>query len=471
MGKAEEMLMSFAELALAVGTDLASCDSLAVQGFYSIAIDSREIKEDGLFVALSGSSVDGHSFIEAAFAKGASGAVCTRSYLESEAGLNAANLAKKHHKALIAVDNTLHALQSAAAAYLAKFPSLLKIGITGSSGKTTCKEIAAAMIGQEKRVVYNQGNYNSETGLPLSVFTVRSWHEVGVFELGMNRSGEIRELARVLKPHIALITNIGSAHIGILGSLEAIAEEKAALFSQFSGTETALIPRAAPFADFLARRVKGRVVFYGNAEESQYIEEIQYRGIEGTQLNWAGKTVLFRLAGRHNLANALAAAAIALAVPVSHEAIRAGLAAAKPLFGRSEILTGSVTIIRDCYNANPDSMREALNFCDSIDWPGRKVYVIGSMLELGALSSGAHEDLGRLLAESQAAKVFLYGAETKPALTILAQAKRIPCFYTDNMNDLKAELAQFVCPGDLVLLKGSRGCALEQLMAAAEGRL
>ncbi|GHU51412.1 hypothetical protein FACS1894200_11550 [Spirochaetia bacterium] len=268
-------------------------------------------------------------------------------------------------------------------------------------------------------------------------------------------------------PHIALITNIGSAHIGILGSLEAIAEEKAALFSQFSGTETALIPRTDPFANFLASTVNGRVVFYGTTEGTPYIN----KGIAGTQLTWAGKTVLFRLAGRHNLANALAAAAIALAVPVSHDAIRAGLAAAKPLFGRSEILPGSVTIIRDCYNANPDSMREALNFCDSIDWPGRKVYVIGSMLELGALSDGAHENLGRQLEESQAARVFLYGAETKPAMTILAQTKRIPCFYTDNMNDLKAELAQFVCPGDLVLLKGSRGCALEQVMAAVEGRL
>jgi UDP-N-acetylmuramoyl-tripeptide--D-alanyl-D-alanine ligase len=436
-------------------------------GFLSVCIDSRKAKEDALFFALPGSVQDGHSYVEAAFKAGAICALVEEARL-AEKDLRLAETAEKYGRGLVAVKSTLKALQDAAGAYLDRFSGLMRVGITGSSGKTTTKEIAAAIISREKKVVMNQGNLNSETGLPLSVFEVRSWHEVGVFELGMNRRGEIAELARVLKPCIALITNIGSAHIGLIGSKDGIAEEKKNIFSGFSGAETALIPEDDEYRDFLARGIRGKVSFYG----LDGVALSRDLGLSGSEITWAGEKVRFTLPGKHNVRNALAAAAIAREVPVSDLAIREGLASVKALFGRSEILEGRVTVIRDCYNANPESSAQALAFCDDLEYPGRKIYVMGSMLELGKDSRKAHRELGRLLASSRADRVFLYGEETEEAAAEMeaalaalpeTQKGRVPFSHTNRMDQLARELEAFVRKGDLVLLKGSRGCALERL--------
>jgi UDP-N-acetylmuramoyl-tripeptide--D-alanyl-D-alanine ligase len=436
-------------------------------GFASVCIDSRKAKEDALFVALPGSVQDGHSYVEAAFKAGAVCALVEEAKL-AEKALRLTENAEKYGRGLIAVTDTLKALQDAAAAYLDRFSGLLKVGITGSSGKTTTKEIAAAIIGREKKVVMNQGNLNSETGLPLSVFDVRSWHEVGVFELGMNRRGEIAELARVLKPYIALITNIGSAHIGLIGSKAGIAEEKKNIFVEFSGGETALIPGDDEYRDFLGRGIRGKIRFYG-LDGIGFSRDL---GLSGSEITWAGEKVHFTLPGKHNVRNAFAAAAIAREVPVSDLAIREGLASVKALFGRSEILEGRVTVIRDCYNANPESVAQALAFCDDLEYQGRKIYVLGSMLELGEDSPEAHRKLGRLLASSRADKVFLYGEETEEAALEMEAALAafpetgtggVSFSHTNSMEQLAGELGDFVRKGDLVLLKGSRGCALEGL--------
>jgi UDP-N-acetylmuramoyl-tripeptide--D-alanyl-D-alanine ligase len=203
------------------------------------------------------------------------------------------------------------------------------------------------------------------------------------------------------------------------------------------------------------------VLFYG-IEEYPELGEVRDLGLEGTEMIWEGKLVRFGLAGKHNFKDALAAMAIARAIPVGAAAIREGLETVKPLFGRGEILAGEVTVIRDCYNANPESMAASIGFCDDLEWPGRKVYVIGSMLELGESSRAAHRELGRVLAASGADRIFLYGKETQPAMEALADS----AFYTDTMGVLARELGEYVRPGDLVLLKGSRGCALEQLADA-----
>jgi UDP-N-acetylmuramoyl-tripeptide--D-alanyl-D-alanine ligase len=405
--------------------------------------------------------------VEAAFKGGAVCALVEEARLREET-LRLAESAEKYGRALVAVKNTLKALQDAAAAYLEKFSGLLKIGISGSAGKTTTKEICAAIIGREKNVVMNQGNLNSETGLPLSVFEVRSCHEVGVFELGMNRRGEIAELARVLKPCIALITNIGSAHIGLIGGKAGIAEEKKNIFAEFSGVETALIPGDDEYRDFLAEGIKGKVCFYG----LDGVALSRDLGLSGSEITWAGEKVRLALPGKHNVRNALAAAAIAREVPVSDRAIREGIASVKALFGRSEILEGRVTLIRDCYNANPESTAGVLAFCDDLEYEGRKIYVIGSMLELGEDSGEAHRELGRLLASSRADKVFLYGEETEEAAAEMeafhvdpktGRNGGVPFSHTNSMACLARELGAFVREGDLVLLKGSRGCALEGL--------
>jgi UDP-N-acetylmuramoyl-tripeptide--D-alanyl-D-alanine ligase len=470
-----DFLLSYAQLGAALGARIISRASgengiSAVNGgFSSVCIDSREARPGSLFVALKGASQDGHRYVEAAFRAGSAAAMVAASSL-ADGDLEGA--AARAGAVLIVVENTLRGLQDAARVYLEQFPGLLKISLSGSSGKTTTKEIAAAMIGCERNVVYNSGNLNSETGLPLSVFQIRPEHQVGIFEMGMNRAGEIAELARLFKPRIALITNVGTAHIGILGSIAAILEEKKQIFCEFTGNETALIPEDDEYRDELARGVPGNIVFYGPAHLEE-LGEVKDLGLEGTELIWEGVSVRFALPGRHNLKDALAAAAIAKAAGVSAAAIRRGLESARPLFGRTEVLRGRIpgkggalTLVRDCYNANPDSTSRAIAFCDGLDWPGRKVYVAGSMLELGDASRAAHEKMGRELAASDADMVFLYGRETKAAAEIMdasAKGQKVPLFYTDIMDSLASSLADYIQDGDLVLLKGSRGCALEQL--------
>jgi UDP-N-acetylmuramoyl-tripeptide--D-alanyl-D-alanine ligase len=469
--------MDFVELVGALKTRLVLPGGDGKAGFSSVSIDSRSLKPGALFVALPGSVEDGHRYVEAAFDAGAAGAMVARSRLE---GLRLEEIGRKARRPLVVVEDTLRGLQDAARVYLDRFPRLIRVGITGSAGKSSTKAIAAAMVGREKATVANPGNLNSETGLPLSVFGVRPHHEVGIFEMGMNRRGEIAELAKVLKPHIALITNIGSAHIGIFGSKEEIAKEKKNIFAEFTGTETALIPEEDEFSQFLAEGVRGRVLFYGRRSFTG-LGEPRNLTPDGTDITWEGIPVHFNLPGRHNLNNALAAAAIAREIPVGPEAIRGGLAAVKPLFGRSEIIRGelrrqnrggerggTVTVIRDCYNSNSESAAAAIAFCDALDWPGRRVYVIGSMLELGDRAREAHEGLGRLLAASRADMVFLYGPETEGAALVMEEAgregaQRIPRFHTDTMDILSRAVAEYLRPGDMILLKGSRGCALEQL--------
>jgi len=434
----------------------------AAAGFTSVSIDSRNVQEGALFVALAGSTDDGHNYVQAAFRAGAAAAMVEISKLEQ---FNLVETSKSMRKNLVAVDNTLRGLQDAARAYLEQFPQLLKIGITGSSGKTTTKEIAAAIIGQEKNTVMNKGNLNSETGLPLSVFEVRPCHEAGIFEMGMNRMGEIAELAAVLKPNIALVTNIGSAHIGILGSKQAIAQEKKNIFSWFTDKDIALIPRDDEYSGFLAQGLRGKVRFFG-AGCFEELEEARSLGLDGSEIRWAGECIRFGLPGKYSLADAMAAIAIAREVPVSSGAIKRGLESVRPLFGRGEILKGRTTVIRDCYNANPESVSNSVDFCDSLDWPGRRIYVIADMLELGEESFSAHQRLGELLDSSKADMVFLFGNEVQASAALIRSK---PFFHTSNMDELYMALDQYVRSNDLVLLKGSRGCALERLSGILAG--
>jgi UDP-N-acetylmuramoyl-tripeptide--D-alanyl-D-alanine ligase len=279
----------------------------------------------------------------------------------------------------------------------------------------------------------------------------------------MNRPGEIAELAAVLDPDLALITNIGSAHVGILGSRRAIAEEKKKIFSRFTGRNTALIPENDDYRDFLAEGINGRVVFYGRSSLSA-LGDVRDAGLHGTEIVWEGEAARFGLPGKFNLAYALAAAALALEIPVAASSIRRGLESVKPLFGRGEILNGRATVIRDCYNSNPESAEEALDFCDSLRWPGRKIYVMGSMLELGDSSEKAHEELGRRLLSCKAGAVFLFGEETQAAAEIMKKENADLLFmHTKDRDELSAAVDGCVKSGDLVLLKGSRGCELETL--------
>jgi UDP-N-acetylmuramoyl-tripeptide--D-alanyl-D-alanine ligase len=436
----------------------------AGKGFSSVCVDSRKAKPGALFTALEGTAQDGHLYVESAFKAGAVCALVEASRLEA---LGLEEKAKRYGALLVVVENTLRALQDAAAAYLDGFPDLIRIGITGSSGKTTTKEIAAAIIGGEMSAVMNSLNLNSETGLPLAVFGVRDFHRAGIFELGMNRPGEIAELAGVLRPHIALITNVGLSHIGKIGSRRGIAFEKKQIFSRFGEHDIALIPAAGEFSEFLAEGLKGIPRFYG-PENLEEMGPVRSLGLLGTEITWAGKKVRFALPGKHNLEDAVAAIAIARELGIDNRAIGEGLESVRSLFGRSEILEGDMTVIRDCYNANPESTAAAISFCDDLEYPGRKIYVLGSMLELGEDSGAVHRALGSSLTRCAADMLFLYGKEMETAAAELAKAEA-GYFHTNDMEELASSLRDYIEPGDLVLLKGSRGCALERLSPVLGG--
>jgi UDP-N-acetylmuramoyl-tripeptide--D-alanyl-D-alanine ligase len=424
-------------------------------GFRAVSVDSRQIEKDALFVALPGAQTDGHRFVEEAFAAGAAGALVRKEHADRYLRIGGT----ERGGALLVVDDTLRALQSLAKAYLDTFPGLLRIGITGSSGKTTTKELVAAIIGREKRVGYSKANLNSDVGLPLSVFRLRPEHEAGIFEMGMNRRGEIAEIACVLRPRLALITNVGTAHIGSIGTREGIAEEKKAVFSCFTGDETALVPADSAFAAFLAEGVRGKVIRYPGAET--VFDRVKDCGVAGWECVFEGKAAAFALPGRHNLENAAAAAAIARAAGIGAEAVAAGLSSVRPLSGRGEVVKTTlggrrVTVVNDSYNANPDSMEKALAFFEETAWPGRKIIVAGEMLELGEQSAAAHERLfARLEASGADRKYFFHVSDAAfPDGNIAV--------YNDRER-LKAALDRDAQDGDLVLLKGSRACALEQV--------
>jgi len=460
-------LMGNAELSRSLGSRFFSFSKdTENSGFSSVAIDSRIVKEGGLFFALKGESSDGHCFVNAAFDKGAQAAVVESSKLES---FDLVNIAEKMGKDLIVVDDTLKALRDSAKVYLEKFPSLVKIGITGSCGKTTTKEITAAIIACEKNVVKNEGNLNSETGLPLSIFNVRDCHEVGVFELGMNKKDEILNNAEVLKPNIALVTNIGNAHIEFFGSKDEIVKQKKCIFNFLKNNDIALIPKDDEYSKDLAQGVTGRVRFY-SADMFDEFEGMRDLGLDGTDIYWSGEKIHLALVGPHSFEDAMAAVAIAKELSVSNSAIKRGLESVKPLFGRLEILKGRTTVIRDCYNANPESMAKSVEFCDSIDWDGRKIYVIGDMLELGDSSFGEHEKLGELLTQSQAKMLFLFGSEITATGSYM-KLKGKSFYHAKEIGELSNALDSYVQTGDLVLLKGSRRCALERLTETLTGGL
>lgn len=483
-------LFSCGEAAAILG---ASCKGNLDSIITAVQVDSRAVVPGSAFFALMGERVDGHDFIGKALNAGAVCIIaaenqkakafdamqqCCPGWPHIPASVKDSRANPPVVPCLIVVPSVLNALQKLAREYRARMKSLVRIGVTGSSGKTTTKEcigaILAANFGTEA-VAMNKGNLNSDIGLALSMFTLKPEHRVAVFEMGMNRQGEIEELAWILEPDYAVITNIGTAHIGILGSRQAIAEEKKKVFSRFTGKQVGFIWEDDDFRDFLREGVNGRVRSFGFSSFGNEVS-IAPQGLSGWEIRWKNQIIQFPLLGKHNCLDALAALAVADELELDPAATARGLSTVQPLFGRSQIFQGSIDLLFDCYNANPDSMSQAIEFCDSVPARGRKVLVLGSMLELGEMEEEEHRLLGEKAYYSSAEAVFFFGPETKASLgrfselmegtsavaTKAGNATRT-VFHTDSMDELAGAVLSFLKPGDLVLLKASRGRALERL--------
>ncbi len=449
-----------------------ACKGNLEAGITNVVVDSRKAREGSLFVALPGENADGHDYIAAALALGAS---CILAAADKKAGVLEALPPSGLGKAsIIFVDSPLAGLQGLAREHRRRVKGLLRIGVTGSSGKTTTKECIAAALEPAfpaGSLVMNEGNLNSDIGLALALFTIEPSHTVGVFEMGMNRKGEMEELVSIYEPDIAVITNIGTAHIGMIGSRDGIAAEKKTIFKGFDGRQTGFVWEEDSYKAFLSAGVKGKIVEFG-CGSTVGLREYRSLGLAGWSLDWFDQTILFPLPGRHNLLNACAALSVASELKLDPALVAGGLASVKPIFGRSEIFEGRISLVRDCYNANPDSVAAAMDLCDSVESRGRKIYVLGSMRELGEASEHEHEAMGARAASSSADGLFFFGEEARASYrAALSLATGKHCFHTDDIEALISTVFAYLKDGDLVLAKASRGLALERFTDAlfAEG--
>jgi UDP-N-acetylmuramoyl-tripeptide--D-alanyl-D-alanine ligase len=423
-----------------------------------VETDSRNVGPGALFVALKGERVDGHDFVQAAAKAGASALLVSSSWWTGSGSGSSLSCP------LIVVSDPLTALQQAAKAWRQLFPKLLRFGVTGSSGKTSVKEMLAAIVGVKRHTVRNPGNLNSDIGLPSSLLLIRPEHEAAVFEMGINRPGEMDLLADLYEPDCAVITNIGTAHIGVLGGTrQSIADEKRRITAKFTGTQRLVVPEDDDFRDFLLTGLNGAGFLHG-LRSVEGFSGARDLGLDGWLLSYGGTEIRLALPGAHNLRNALAAIRTASLYGAKADDVRRGLESIRPLSGRTEIIKGDYTIVNDCYNANIESSLAALAFCDEVRVPGRKVYVFGSMKELGDETLKAHERLGRATARSAATLVYFYGEETRHSYEAAMKAgANAAIFHFDEFEPLSAAVSAAVKPGDLVLLKASHSMALERL--------
>ena len=426
----------------------------------NIQIDSRKCGRGTLFVPLKGERTDGHLYLDDIGRNGTKFSLVDIVWFEENRN-RIEKLVSQWGMVFLPVADTLSAMQKLAVYHINQFPDLTVVAITGSNGKTTTKEIMGSILSEYKETVINEGNFNSDIGLPLSIFRVDNHHKIAVFEMGMNRVGEIDLLASLVKPDYAVITNIGTAHIGLLGSQDVIAYEKRQIFSCFTGIETAIIPSDDAYSQFLCDGVKGKVVYYG-ADLRESVKMKSSFSIDGFDLEIKGFNCHFSLPGPHNLSNVLAAVTTAEEIGVPPELIARGINKIQAVFGRGELIRGDISLLRDCYNANPDSMAESIKMLDY--WDKRAIAVLGDMLELGEKSFEEHRRIGELAAKSSAQAIFLFGEEMEEAFESIKSAQYSGySFWTKDFESLKENLSGFMQSGDLILLKGSRGLALERL--------
>ena len=423
--------------------------------FAHVTIDSRQVQTDDLFVALPGERRNGHDFIVEAVAGGATGVLAERlpSGLPSDV-------------TAFQVRDSLAALQALAAYWRAQH-DLKVIGVTGSVGKTTCKELTAAVLGCAFAVLKSEANLNTEIGLPLTLLQLRPEHRRAVLEMGMYGPGEIRLLCQIARPQMGVVTNVGPIHMERLGSLEAIAAAKAELVESLPADGAALLNGDDPLVAAMAQRTAARVVSFGASPKcdvrgavlaSAGLEGVTYRLTCGDE----SVDVATALPGRHNLHNVLAAAAVGLADGLSLQQIAEALGRAQvPLRLRTLPGPNGSTIIDDSYNASPASMLAALDLLAEL--PGHRLALLGDMLELGAFEEEGHRLVGQRAAHSLHA-LYVVG-ERGRLIGEAAQAAGLPeVHFLRSQEEAAAALRRALGRGDYLLVKASRALALDTVI-------
>jgi len=425
--------------------------------FAGVSIDTRTLRPGELYVGIRGDKYDGADFSAAAVAAGAAGVVVPRGW-SGMSGIGAA--------VVIVVDDTTTALQALAHA-TRKASGTNVVAITGSAGKTTTKEVTAEFLGAKYRVIRNRGNLNNHLGLPLSLMELTTRPDVAVVELGMNHAGEISTLVRIAEPDVRVWTNVGEAHLGFFASLDAIADAKAEIL-EGATRESVLVANADD--ELVTSRSKtfaGRVVSFSvDGQADVRAAHVIDRGIDGTTARVSTPVGAFDLrtplVGRGNLANILAATAVGIHFDVPLDAIAARAATLTPAQHRGDVirLGHGVVVIDDSYNANPTATRRAIDVLSVSATAGRRVAVIGEMLELGDHGEALHQQTGAAAANADIDELVAIGGPNAVAIAVAAAVAGLPrgcVHYFKTSEDAANAFASYVAPGDLVLVKGSRG--------------
>ena len=419
-----------------------------------ISIDSRTAKRGNLFIAIKGKRYDGHSFIEEAIKKGIAAVILERKGVKSSLKVPS-----------VIVSDPLKALGDVAQYHRRKF-NIPVIGITGSNGKTTVKELVAYILSAKYNTLKNSGTENNLIGLPLTLLKLKKKHEVAVLEMGANHVGEIKRLSYILGPTIGLITNIGPSHLEYFKDLKTVLKAKSEILSNISRHGSIVLNRDDKFLEQLPR--KFNTITFGIRKKSDFQATNITQIDQKLQFDLNGK-IRFKLnlAGRHNIYNALASIAVAQHLKVKIETIRKTLAEFKPLPMRMNLdRIKGINIIDDTYNSNPLSTECAIQFLSNFKTRGKKILVAGDMLELGNRAKYFHRRIGKLTADSLINNLITVGelsSETHSSARKFGMRKESiwRCASPDKAAHILNKITR---PGDVVLVKGSRAMGMEKII-------
>ncbi len=453
------MNLTLDEITKAVNGTLEGPGAAKVRGY---SIDSRTINAAELFFAIKGPRYDGHTFVDQVFARKAAAVVVDQSWKPASA----------LGGAVIRVRSTIDALQELSRNVRRRW-GMPVIGVTGSAGKTTTKEMIAAVLSKKFTVLRTVGNLNNEYGLPLCLLRAEKYQTIGVLEMGMSAKGEIRKLASIAEPNQGIVTNVNPVHLEFFKSVDEIAEAKAELIEGLHEPRTAYLNNDDTRVRNMSRKFTGKIVTYAiKAVAAFKVQQIQDLGLEGTAftVHHARHDVSFvlPLLGQHNVSNALAAVAVGITNEVSWEQAREAIAEMKPEKMRGEVVKfrEGFVVIDDSYNSNPRALTEMIRFVAKLQGFQRKIIVAGEMLELGSEGPELHRACGREAAKSGAALVVGVQGSARDLIDGAREAGMDGArlrFLRDS-RDAGDLLARTVRKGDVVLLKGSRGVKLEQAL-------
>lgn len=459
MVERKDVLFNIKEVGEILGSRLEGDPGFHLTSIRGIKIDSREIEGDDLFIAIKGSKYDGHDFIESALSKGAVAAVVS--------GREAEDRALQDNRC-ISVEDTIYALGELARYHRHRL-DVKVVAVTGSNGKTTVKNLIFEMLSQNGPALKSPANFNNFFGLPLSIFQIDHHHKSAVLELGMSAGGEISRLAEIASPNIAVITNVGPVHLEFFNNVEEIAAAKLEILERIEPGGILIVNGDDGILAGKVHQGDFEIIRFGLSCENDICpQDLTFDKNQLPSFRIAGTPVRSNLPGVYNVYNILAAFAASKALGIPPEPAAAAIARFRPEDMRSEITSKKgITFIIDCYNANPISMKYALDTLAGMECKGCRIAVLGDMLELGERSEMYHRQIGAYAYEKGIDSVYCYGSLAR----VMAESFGDGAIHSGEQEVLAGRLLKEIVKGDIVLFKGSRGMAMENIVNRVKGSL